>query len=397
MMILKKGLTLSMELNQYFFLHKLELAASKQAFSKKRELLNPEVFIEANDLYIKSFYQKDDLILFNNKYIVAAIDGVNMEIPNTENLKETFGVATGKKDQLEVARTRNSALYDCLNHMMISFHIGHYETSERDLAKDNILKALEVLDNSFPLIVIFDRGYPSIDMLHFLEKNNVKYIIRLQDNTYNAEIKSMNTNDEVINLKITNNRLRGVNDKKVLEELKERKVVTTRIVKHVLKNGTVEVLATNLSNEEISGAQLGEMYFKRWRIETAYDVLKNKLYIENVSGKSELAVIQDFYATILAYNMMEDIKTDANKGVSRNKENGAKYDYKVNTNTLAGAMKLCLMFMIIETKKRKVDKIYDKMLKMIQRELVAIIPDRSFERKKYIGHNKHKTNIRRNC
>ena len=393
--LFKKGLTNSMELNNYFFLNKLEEAASKQAFSTKRQLLNPDVFIEANNEYVKSVYKRDDIKLFKNKYLVLAIDGVVGEIPNTAKLREIFG-DDGRKDQTNVARTRNSALYDCLNHVMVSFNINGYKSAERELAKDNIIEGRKILGDSFPFLIIQDRGYPSIEMFGFHEKMGNKYIIRLQDNTYNAEINSMKSNDEILELKINHNRLLGVKDPKEKKRLLNKGSIKVRVVKVVLDNGEIELLATNLTKEEISVSELKEMYFKRWGIETAYEILKNKLHIENVSGKSEIAVRQDYYATFLAFNMMEDIKNDANKGVTRNIDNGNQYDYKVNTNILVGSMKLCLIAILLEEDPLKAEKLQKNMMKMVQRELVAIVPDRSYPRKPYTGKNKHRLNMRRN-
>ena len=53
------------------------------------------------------------------------------------------------------------------------------------------------------------------------------------------------------------------------------------------------------------------LYYCRWNIELSYDVLKNKLHIENFSGYNQIAIEQDFYAQILLYNMLEDMKQDA--------------------------------------------------------------------------------------
>lgn len=46
----------------------------------------------------------------------------------------------------------------------------------------------------------------------------------------------------------------------------------------------------------------------RWKIEEAYNTLKNKMKFENVSGKAFIYVKQDFYAQIYVYNMMVDFR-----------------------------------------------------------------------------------------
>jgi CHASE3 domain sensor protein len=54
----RKGKTLSMEINNYFKdAAKREDRVSKQAFSKQRMNLNPEVFVILNNEYIQSIYK----------------------------------------------------------------------------------------------------------------------------------------------------------------------------------------------------------------------------------------------------------------------------------------------------------------------------------------------------
>lgn len=78
------------------------------------------------------------------------------------------------------------------------------------------------------------------------------------------------------------------------------------MVKITLKTGEIEYLVTNLPFEEFTTVKIGELYSKRWGIETAYDIIKNKLYIENISDKKKIIVEQDFYSQILLFNMIED-------------------------------------------------------------------------------------------
>ena len=83
--------------------------------------------------------------------------------------------------------------------------------------------------------------------------------------------------------------------------------------------------------------KMKEVYFKRWNIEKSYDVIKNKLEVENFSGYSEIAIKQDFYAQILLFNIIEDIKNTANREIQKEREKSMKtykYEYIVNLNIL---------------------------------------------------------------
>ena len=60
-----------------------------------------------------------------------------------------------------------------------------------------------------------------------------------------------------------------------------------RIVTITLKNGTKETLLTNLPQSIMTIDDLEYIYCKRWGIETNYNTLKNRFYIENYSSKKK--------------------------------------------------------------------------------------------------------------
>jgi IS4 transposase len=70
-----------------------------------------------------------------------------------------------------------------------------------------------------------------------------------------------------------------------------------------LDSGETETLLTNLNQKQLPIREAGALYFKRWGVETGCDALKSKLQMENFSGKSKIAVEQDFYATVFLLNM----------------------------------------------------------------------------------------------
>ena len=65
-------------------------------------------------------------------------------------------------------------------------------------------------------------------------------------------------------------------DKKNLEKKQRNQArIKIRIVKIELKTGEIEILATNLTSDEFTLAELKSLYKKRWEIETGFDRLKN--------------------------------------------------------------------------------------------------------------------------
>ena len=124
-----------------------------------------------------------------------------------------------------------------------------------------------------------------------------------------------------------------------------------------------------------------EIYFKRWNIEKAYDVIKNKLEMESFSGYSKVVIEQDFHAQILLFNMLEDIKKTANNEIKDEKEKSMKtykYEYIVNLNILIGVCRQYILALALLGEDELHDKLRDDMLKIIKRNLVAIKSGRKF-------------------
>ena len=59
------------------------------------------------------------------------------------------------------------------------------------------------------------------------------------------------------------------------------------------------------------------LYFKRWKVETFYDELKNKLKVEYFSGYSHQSILQDFHAAIFISNVQTLIVSDLEQEIKQ--------------------------------------------------------------------------------
>ena len=393
----QKGKTTTMEINNYFKeTNRREERVTKQAFCKQRCRLNPEVFVQLNREYIESLYKNSEYKTYKD-YILTAVDGTILEIPNTKELQSEYECQSSAYEHVrKSARAKVSGIYDLENNIMIDSIIDKYTTPERPLAKKNIENLYKLIGNDKKVITIFDRGYISVEMLIFLMDLPIFYIFRLQGGTYTDEKASMNSNDERVDIKINENRLRKITDKEVKSKAKQIGKINVRLMRITLSTGEDEYLVTNIPHDEMDTNEIGLLYFKRWGIETSYDVIKNKLCIENISGKKKIIVEQDFYAQMLLFNMIEDLKNDANKELELNKKPELKYEYKINVNILIGTFREYIIKIVIEEDSVKRKRMYEYMLEEIIENLVPIRIGRNFPRIPYRGRNKNKLNIRRN-
>ena len=173
---------------------------TKQALSKQREHINPQIFKKMNYKFIEQIYDCEDYVpLFKGNNVVIG-DGSKAEIPNLREVKKEFGVAPDTEKYTQPARTLFSTLIDAKYGFILDSILGKSHSSERDLLKkhlENVNKYID-LNNT---IIILDRGYYSLELMLLFDSLGLKYIFRLRDDIYIDERYGMK-NDEYLNIKL---------------------------------------------------------------------------------------------------------------------------------------------------------------------------------------------------
>lgn len=106
-----------------------------------------------------------------------------------------------------------------------------------------------------------------------------------------------------------------------------------RVVVFTLSSGEKEVIVTSLlDKEKFSYDDIFKLYALRWNVEEGYKFYKSIAEIENFSGKSKLAIEQDFFATIFACNisslLMQEAQDELNQARSESNELSENSDKK---------------------------------------------------------------------
>jgi IS4 transposase len=365
--------SLQIELDDFYKgINGTNLNVTKQAFSEARQKISPQAFIKMSDEIINWFYKDTDFKRFRN-YRLLSIDGTILEIENTEKLRIEYGYI--ENQSMKIARAKASGLYDVENDMIITSVLGKYRASERTQA-EQLINKLEDIGFSNDLI-LFDRGYPSRDLISFIENKKIHYLMRVSSSFLKVVANAPNA-DQIIEVK------------------HKGKIIRMRVLKFKLSDEITETLLTNIYDESFSISDFKELYFKRWGIEVKYDELKNRLQIENFTGATPIAIEQDFYASMYLSNMVTLAKMDANAIIMEgNKDKNLKYEYKVNTNILIGKLKNSLVYMLLQKSSRKRSKILKNIMDEISRNIIPVRPGRKFNRRMTLKANKHSLNKKR--
>lgn len=185
----------------------------------------------------------------------------------------------------------------------------------------------------------------------------------------------------MVDIELDKSRMRhykGTDDGKRMEELGK---ITLRMVKVYLENGAIEILATNLPFSEFNTCEIAELYHMRWGIETAYEILKNRLQLENFTGTKPILILQDIYSTIYVSNLSEDIIRDAEAEITE-KVKKRKYKMIMNQTVSIGILKNDLIYIFLETDEDKKKQLFQQLYDEISQNLIPVRPNRHYHRTK---------------
>jgi len=329
---------------------------SKQAFSKARMRLNPE--------YVRGFFDDTAEIAASDETLdsykgmrLIVFDGSDIALENTRELRENFGVSGPGKG---VATALSSIAYGPLDHVIYDCRIDKYKKNERDLAKLHIEKLCELgLCGS---LILTDRGYPSIEFIAYLLKEGFHFVMRVKAK-WNLEADSIKTQG-IISLTY-----HGV-------------TFPVRVIKILLPTGEVETLLTSLDEQTLPHHEAGELYFNRWSVETSFDLIKNKLQLENFSGKTEVSVKQDFYATMYLANMVAFVAGEADDQICiSDKPKRLKHRRQASRNRTIHKLRKDFLCLVMEPNPLMRDAMLDRIVRSVAQRPVSIVPDRSPPRK----------------
>jgi flagellar biosynthesis/type III secretory pathway chaperone len=226
------------------------------------------------------------------------------------------------------------------------------------------------------------------------------FLIRAKKSTFKKKQSVMETkgiNDATFRITLNKVKIDKFNSEDLKKYAEKIRDINVRIVKVKLKNGTIETLLTNLPKEIATPEELKQLYGDRWKIETNYDRLKNKLHIEKFSGKKKIIIEQDFYSHIYLFNVLIALKHDAEQQITRKPKETTKYKYKykTNINTLIGNIKE-EMFRLLTDDKEEINIAIQDILDIASKDLVytKINPPTNEEREKIkYYHKKCKSNL----
>jgi len=280
----------------------LDLPADKpvsaSAICQARERLNPDLFRDL--LYALSNEARDEVGPLSNPRWrgrrVFAIDGAKINLRRSPDHVRAFGVPKNAHSPQALM----SQLVDVCSRTPIDFEFDGFRSSEREHA----LRMLDSLDAGD--LLVLDRGYPSHEILQACVAAGLDFLVRVPvSNTFRV-IDEFRESGKVDAVAVIKPPLDGAPEWKDLE---------VRLTRVESPKGPAFYISS-LGQEEVSVADIAELYHMRWEVEEYF-----KLFTSEYVGQKQFrsmsvqGVLQEVAALTLFLAMSRLLAAAANEEI----------------------------------------------------------------------------------
>jgi hypothetical protein len=284
---------------------------TKGAVSQARQKLKATAFEELNDNLVGLLNELLPEPRWRDLRLVAT-DSTTLRLPPWAENQAEFGVQTDNTGQPYVL-ARGLGLFATTSRLMIQSVFGRFDDAERALLTQ-LLPALDSKD-----LLIMDRGFPAVWLFTLLQQRGIPFLARMDGNQWPVVENFLRSglNESIVTVPVSKNAHRQA---QAVGQTLVHKILTLRLIKVVLSSGTIEVLATSLTDTQaFPAAEFGDLYHARWNIEEGFKILKHRLYLEQFTGELPESIRQDFHAKIFTANLAEALAREAYESLPEEK------------------------------------------------------------------------------
>ncbi|MBW2977565.1 IS4 family transposase [Candidatus Woesearchaeota archaeon] len=342
---------------------------TKGAFSLARKKLNYKAFVELDKTQIDYFYETAAYTTWNG-FRLLGVDGSTVRLPSSCEIVKKYGIHDTSETGTPITYARLSQAYDLLNNLTVDAKLSTYDDNEHNLALQHAA-IFEAGD-----LVLYDRNYASFWMFSLLIQKKTHFCARLKVGSWKVAKELANSGKKEMITEI-------YPSKASAKKCKALGLATTpiklRFICIELDTGEKEVLITSLTDESQYPYEVFcDLYQLRWQVEESYKTMKSRLEIENFSGKSCLAIAQDFYAKIFSCNLTSILVHGADEMVEK-KCKKRKRKYKPNFTQALNRMKNSVVLLFCREEKI-VEGYLNELVWLFANNLEVVRKDRHFER-----------------
>jgi len=272
-------------------------AIHRSTLTKARSKVTWKIFVnilhDAVRLAYKLWPHNEDYLW--NGMSVFAFDGSKYDLPATDALRKRFDPNSGLENpgRGHYPQALISTAYDVFRRIPVARTVvGMQDANEREEAKRMI--------PHIPKggVLLFDRGYPSYDLIHFLKSDYTgHFLFRCPAKSTFPAVETFvrsDMNEGVVHIDPSSNFI------KKADIQGKSKPIKLRVIKLTSPDGTESVLLTDLYDmKKFSAEQVTELYFRRWEVENHYRDEKIFLEIEKFHTKTANGIRQELFAILI--------------------------------------------------------------------------------------------------
>jgi hypothetical protein len=271
--------------------------ASRGAVTKARKKMHWRVFENVFNRVVDLAWQhwpKDDKYLWHGMSVFA-IDGSKFTLPASDEIREHFDPDSGLQNNGKghYPQALVSTAFDVFRRIPVARTVMPSNGSERE-------EAMAMLAHMPRGIVLFDRGYPSYELLLYMTKNYTgHFLFRCPaSSTFPAVVSFLasGAEDGIIEIEPSET----YRSKLSAEARRDLTSVTVRVIRVTLPDGEIAVYLTDLlDSATFSREEIAKLYRRRWEAENHYRDEKVHLDIEAFHTLSVNGVRQELFAVAI--------------------------------------------------------------------------------------------------
>ena len=271
--------------------------------SQARQKLKASVFVDLNRRLLTRLEALRPPPRWRGLRLVAA-DSTTLRLPNWLENTEAFGLQWDSSGQFFVL-ARGLGLFAAASRLMLHATLAPFATSERALLV-GLLQHLAPDD-----LLLLDRGFHAVWLFALFQQRGLPFLARIDQCGWPEVVAFLRSGEPE---RVIHRPVSGHSRGKARHAGAELSLTTVsfRLIRVVLPNGHLEVLATSLTDAATyPAAEFCALYHARWTIEEDFKVLKHRLRVEQFTGELPESIRQDFYAKLLLANLANALAESA--------------------------------------------------------------------------------------
>lgn len=198
---------------------------------------------------------------------VMAIDGVVLDVPDTDENVERFQKAEHKKGECAFPQVRVVGLVECGTHAMVAAEMDSWRVYERELAE-------RLLDQFEPdMLVLADRGFFSYDLWRQAIDTGAALVWRVMKALQLPVLKQLPDGSYLSEL--LPKQLKADLNRGLKRRVPDGVRIPVRVVEYRIGNRkspeVIRLVTTILEHKEAPAEELAALYAERWEIEIGLD------------------------------------------------------------------------------------------------------------------------------